>query len=84
LYEDVGFITFIKLGSFKWGWSFFSNGPAKRILNAKPDGKRKRGRSKVRWEDGVENYIKALGERHVRNLGQEQTNLSASSKEGCS
>jgi hypothetical protein len=26
---------------------------AKRILNAKPEGRRKRGKPKVRWEDGV-------------------------------
>jgi hypothetical protein len=38
--------------------------PAKRILNAKLEGARRRGRSKLRWEDGVDNDVKALGERN--------------------
>jgi hypothetical protein len=32
----------------------------KRILNAKPEGRRKRGRHKLRWEDEVDNDVKAL------------------------
>jgi hypothetical protein len=42
--------------------------PAKRILNSKPEVKRKRGRPKLRWEDGVDNYVKTLGERYWKNL----------------
>jgi hypothetical protein len=38
--------------------------PAKRIFNAKPEGRRKRGRPKLRWEDGVDNDFEALGERN--------------------
>jgi hypothetical protein len=46
------------------GWSCCSNGPAKIIVNAKLEGRRKRGRLKLRWEDGVDNDVKALGERN--------------------
>jgi hypothetical protein len=42
----------------------------KRILIAKPEGRRKRkGRHKLRWE-GVENDIKALGERNRKNIAR--------------
>jgi hypothetical protein len=38
--------------------------PVKRILNAKPEGRSKRGRPELRWEDGVDSDVKALGERN--------------------
>jgi hypothetical protein len=41
---------------------------AKIILNAKPRGRRKGGRSKLRWEDGVDNVAKAMGERNWKNV----------------
>lgn len=47
-----------------------------RILNAKTEGGRER-RHKLRWEDSVENYIKALGERNkkIRNRKTRQNFL---------
>jgi hypothetical protein len=72
------------------GWSCHSNGPAmtcKKILIAKPEGRRKRkGRPKLRWEDGVDNDVKALGKGNWKNIArhsQEQKNVTESSKEGC-
>jgi hypothetical protein len=47
------------------GWSCHLSGPAvtaKRILNANPEGRRNRGRLKLTWEDGVDDYVKPLGE----------------------
>jgi hypothetical protein len=44
--------------------------PAKRILNAKPEGRRKRGRAELRWKDGVDSDLKALGERNWKNLAR--------------
>jgi hypothetical protein len=44
--------------------------PANRILNAKPEGRRKRGRPKLRWEDEVDNDVKAPGERKWKNLAR--------------
>jgi hypothetical protein len=41
------------------------NAPAKRILNAKPGCRRKRGISQLRWKDGVGNEIKVLGEERI-------------------
>jgi hypothetical protein len=32
--------------------------PARRILNAKPEARRKRGMPKLRWEDEVDNDVK--------------------------
>jgi hypothetical protein len=47
------------------GWSCPSNGlevTAKRILDANPEGRRNRGRPKLRWEDGADGDVKPLGE----------------------
>jgi hypothetical protein len=38
--------------------------PAKRIFNAKPNVRRKRTGPELRWEYGVDNDVKALGERN--------------------
>jgi hypothetical protein len=43
---------------------------AKIILNAKSDVRRKRGRPKLRWEDGMGNDVKALGEINWKNLAR--------------
>jgi hypothetical protein len=47
------------------GWSYCSNGPVttreKNIV--KPEGRRKRGRPKLRCEDGVQSDIEAEGEK---------------------
>jgi hypothetical protein len=65
--QGMDVITFIKTGRLKWAGHVVrmdQQRPAKRIINFKPEGRGKRGRPKLRWEDGVENDIKALGERN--------------------
>jgi hypothetical protein len=55
------------------GWSYPSNGPAvtaKIILNANPEGRRNRGRPKLRWEDGVDDDVKPLGEGNWKNMAR--------------
>jgi hypothetical protein len=47
--------------------------PAKRILTAELEGRRKRERPKLRWKDGVDNDIQALGERNWKNLARDQS-----------
>jgi hypothetical protein len=42
--------------------------PAKIILNAKLEGTRRRGRLKLRREDGEDKDVKALGERNWKNI----------------
>jgi hypothetical protein len=66
-------ITFIEVDRLKWTDHVVrmdQQRPAKRILNAKPEGRRKGGRPKLRWEDEVDNDVKALGERNWKNLAR--------------
>jgi hypothetical protein len=64
----------IQLGRLKWAGLVVRMGQqrhAKRILNARPEGSRKRGRRpKLRWEDGVDNDVKPLGDRNWQNLAR--------------
>ena len=38
--------------------------PARRVFAAVVEGRREKGRPKLRWEDGVTGDVKKLGERH--------------------
>ena len=48
--------------------------PARRDLVAVLEGRRQRGRPKLRWEDGVRNGAKNLGERKWRNGAKDRDN----------
>jgi hypothetical protein len=41
-----------------------------RILDAKPEGRRKRVRPKLKWEDRVDKDVKTLVERNWKNLAR--------------
>jgi hypothetical protein len=63
-YEDMNSITFIKvegLNELVMLFDWTSNDLRKRIANAKPEGRRNRGRSKLKWEDAVDVTLKPLG-----------------------
>jgi hypothetical protein len=80
LYEDkdiiiiiIIIIIFTEVDRLKWAahvvqmdWQL----PEKRILNAKPEGRRKRGRPKLRWDDGMDKDVKALGKRNWKNIAR--------------
>jgi hypothetical protein len=44
--------------------------PTRRVLVAVVEGKRQRGRPKLRWEDGVMDDARTLGERNRRNAAK--------------
>jgi hypothetical protein len=44
--------------------------PARRVLVAVAEGRRQRGRPKLRWEDGVKEDARKLGERNWRNAAR--------------
>jgi hypothetical protein len=66
-------INVIKVSTSKCEGHVFSNGPAaacEKILNAKPQGSKERGSHELRWEVGMGNDAKALGERCWGNLAR--------------
>ena len=48
--------------------------PTRRVLIAVVEGRRQRGRPKLRWEDGVTEDARRLGERNWRNAARNRDN----------
>jgi len=69
LYKDSDIITYIKINRLRWAQEEEQN-PARRVFAAVVEGRRQKGRPKLRWEDGVTGDAKKLGERHWRSTAR--------------
>ena len=72
LYKENGIVTYvyIKINCLKWAGHVIrleEQSPTRRVLVAVVEGRRQRGRPKLRWEDGVVEDARELGERNWRN-----------------
>jgi hypothetical protein len=66
-------VTYIKINHLRWAGHVIrleEQSPARRVLVAVVEGRRQRGSPKVRWEDGVREDAKKLGERNWRNAAR--------------
>jgi len=67
LYRESDIVTYIKINRLKWAGHVINmegQGPTTRVLVAMVEGRRQRGRPKLRWEDGVMEDARKLGERN--------------------
>jgi hypothetical protein len=70
LYKDSDIITYIKINRLRWAGHVIrleKQNPARRVFAAVVEGRRQKGRPKLRWEDGVTGDAKKMGERHWRS-----------------
>jgi len=68
-------VTYIKINRLKWAGHVIcmeEHSPTRRVLVAMVEGRRQRGRSKLRWEDGVMEDARKLGERNWRNAARDK------------
>ena len=73
LYKESYIVTYIKINRLKWTGHVIrmeEQSPTRRILVAVVEGRRQRGRPKLRWEDGVVEDARKLGERNWRNAAR--------------
>jgi hypothetical protein len=73
LYKDSDIVTYIKVNRLRWAGHVIlleEQSPARRVLVAVVEGKRQRGRPKLRWEDGVMDEARTLGEKNWRNASR--------------
>jgi hypothetical protein len=73
VYKESDIVTYIKVNRLRWAGHVIrldQQSPTRRILVAVVEGKRKRGRPKLRWEDGVMDDARKLGERNWRNAAR--------------
>ena len=70
LYKEIDIVTHIKINRLKWAGHVIrmeEQIPTRRVLVAVIEGRRQRYRAKLRWEDGVMEDARKLGERNWRN-----------------
>jgi hypothetical protein len=73
LYKECDIVTYIKINRLRWAGHVIrleEQNPARRVLVAVVEGRRKRGRPKLRWKDGVKEDARKLGERNWRNAAR--------------
>jgi hypothetical protein len=66
-------VTYIEINQLRWAGHVIrleEQIPTGRVLTALVEGRRQRGRPKLRWEDGVMNDTRKLGERKWRNAAK--------------
>ena len=66
-------VIYIKINRLRWAGHVIrleEQSPARRVLVAIVEGRRQRGRPKLRWEDGVMDDARKLGERNWRNAAR--------------
>ena len=64
---------YIKINRLKWAGHVIrmeEHSPTRRVLVAVVEGRRQRGRPKLRWENGVMEDARKLGERNWRNAAR--------------
>jgi len=67
LYKESDIARYIKINRLRWAGHVIrleEQNPARRVLVAVVEGRRQKGRSKLRWEDGVMDDAKKLGDRN--------------------
>ena len=67
LYKESDMVTYIKINRLKWAGHVIGveeQSATRRVLVAAVEGRRQRGRQKLRWEDGVTEGARRLGERN--------------------
>jgi hypothetical protein len=73
LYKESDIVTYVKTNRLRWAGHVIrleEQNPARRVLVAVVKGRRQRGRPKLRWEDGVKEDARKLGERNWRNAAR--------------
>jgi len=67
LYKESDIVTYNKINRLRWAGHVIrleEQRPARKVLVAVVEGRRQRGRPKLRWEDGVMDDARKLGERN--------------------
>jgi hypothetical protein len=73
LYEESDIVTYIKINRLRWAGHVIrleEQNPARRVLVAVVEGRRQRGRPRLRWKDGVREDARKLGKRNWRNAAR--------------
>jgi hypothetical protein len=70
-FKEPNIVNYIKVKRLAWAGHLMrmnDDRTIKKIFNTKPDGPRRAGRPKIRWEDGVEHDMTTLGVKNWRRV----------------
>jgi len=73
LYKESDTVTYVKINGLKWAGHVIGmeeQSATRGVLVAVVEGRRQGGRLKLRWEDGVTEDARKLGERNWRNTAR--------------
>jgi len=73
LYKESDIVTYIKINRLKWAGHVIrmeEQSTTRTVLVAVVERRRQRGRQKLRWEDGVTEDARKMGERNWRNAAR--------------
>jgi hypothetical protein len=73
LYKDSHVITYININRLRWAGHVIrleEQNLARQVFAAEIEGRRQKGRPKLKWEDGLTGDAKKLGERHWRSIAR--------------
>jgi hypothetical protein len=73
LYKESDIVPYIKINRLRWAGHVVrqeEQSPARRVLVAVVEGRRQRGRPKLRWKNFVMDDARKLGERNWRNAAR--------------
>jgi hypothetical protein len=73
VYKENNILTYIKINRLRWAGHvnrLDEQSTARRVLTAVVEGRRQRGRPKLRWADGMMDDARKLGERNWRNAAR--------------
>jgi hypothetical protein len=84
LYKESDIVTHIKINRLRWAGHIRleEQNPARRVLVAVVEGRRQRGRPKLRWKVGVKEDARKLWGEKLEECCKEQGQLVEASKEG--
>ena len=73
MYKESDIVTYIKINRLKWAGHvkrMEEQSATRRVILAVAEGRRQRGRPKLRWEDGVMEDARKLGRREIGGMVQ--------------
>jgi hypothetical protein len=73
VYKENDRVTYIEINRLRWAGHVIrleEQSTARRVLIAVVEGRRQRGRPKLRWEDGMMDDARKLGENNWRNAAR--------------
>jgi len=71
MFKESDIVNYIKVKRLAWAGHLAcmnKDRTLKKIFNTKPDGARSVGRSKLRWEDGVDQDVRILGVKNWKKV----------------